>query len=476
MITSFEPFGQWRTGDQKWATFTPTTDFASDGTTGGRIAYDFPAEAGTNDFAVFLAQPPIPLPAGTSDLTLQVYGDGAGNFLNVWIADSAQHLWQFTFGQVNHQGWTAMNASLTPSQEWPNGPVEGDVVAALTPPLSLYAFVLDGIKEGQPNQGELILDALRAGAAAPTAQADASVSTPVASSAATPPPADAASPVADAPLPAAVTGRIAVAVFNGAAMDTYIMNAADGSILKYLPNLRQPDINGGLLTANGQGGGADNIYRMGVDGSNSRAISFHPEDNWPQWSASADSIVYSSTQHGDGRWRLYWQQDAGAQAETPPMSYSGRELFGQYPVYLDNWRIAYQGCNSWAGGSSCGIYTTDTSGSEPLQATTRTDDLPTGNLGNQILFMSRRDGDWNIYAVNWDGSGLRQLTNDPAIDALATGSPDYSQVAFVSNRSGNWAVYVMSAAGGDARRLFDLPGGYGGGEFDVIQERISWGP
>lgn len=40
------------------------------------------------------------------------------------------------------------------------------------------------------------------------------------------------------------------------------------------------------------------------------------------------------------------------------------ELFGDYPVYLDNWRVAYQGCNSWSGGSR-GIYTADSRGSEP---------------------------------------------------------------------------------------------------------------
>lgn len=90
--------------------------------------------------------------------------------------------------------------------------------------------------------------------------------------------------------------------------------------------------------------------------------------------------------------------------------------------------------------------------------------------------MSKRDGNWNVYSVNWDGSNLRQLTNDGAFDGLATGAPGYNQIAFISNRSGNWGMYVMNRDGGGQRKLFDLQGGFGDGDFSVVRERISWGP
>jgi TolB protein len=215
---------------------------------------------------------------------------------------------------------------------------------------------------------------------------------------------------------------------------------------------------------------------MSVDGANQRTVSVHSEDSFPQWSPSTESIAYASSSHGDGRWRLYWQRDASLQTEAPAIIFSGRELFGQYPVYLDNWRIAYQGCNSWAGGSSCGIYTTDTGGGQPNQATTSPNDIPTGNLESQVLFMSKRNGNWDIYVVNWDGSGLRQLTDNGAFDGLATAAPGYQQIAFVSNRDGGWGMYVMDRNGGGQRKLFDLQGGFGDGDFSVVRERISWGP
>ncbi len=76
--------------------------------------------------------------------------------------------------------------------------------------------------------------------------------------------------------------------------------------------------------------------------------------------------------------------------------------------------------------------------------------------------------------INFDGSGLQQLTTDPAIDGLADASPDEQSIAFVSNRGGGWAVWAMNTDGGNQRKLFDIGGGYGSGDYDWIRERISW--
>jgi serine/threonine-protein kinase len=102
--------------------------------------------------------------------------------------------------------------------------------------------------------------------------------------------------------------------------------------------------------------------------------------------------------------------------------------------------------------------------------------------GQQIAFMSRRDGNWNIYVVNSDGTGLRQLTEDPAQDGLPAWSPDGRAIAFVSNRGGPWAVWAVAPGGGGQRQLFTMegsPDGFVAGE-DIdksrgwAEERISW--
>src|SRR5207247_8089948 len=77
--------------------------------------------------------------------------------------------------------------------------------------------------------------------------------------------------------------------------------------------------------------------------------------------------------------------------------------------------------------------------------------------GGQIAFMSLRDGNWEIYVMNADGSGVRNLTSSPADDAIQTWSPDGSKIAFATNRDGNWEIYVVNANGSGARNLTNNP-------------------
>ena len=55
--------------------------------------------------------------------------------------------------------------------------------------------------------------------------------------------------------------------------------------------------------------------------------------------------------------------------------------------------------------------------------------------GTRIAFSSTRDGNPEIYVVNRDGSNVRRLTNNPAIDITPTWSPTGTQIAFTSDRT-----------------------------------------
>ena len=73
--------------------------------------------------------------------------------------------------------------------------------------------------------------------------------------------------------------------------------------------------------------------------------------------------------------------------------------------------------------------------------------------GKQIVFSSDRNGDPDIYIMNSDGSGLKQITNSKGDDALPAWSPDGKQIAFSSNRDGDDEVYVMDRDGGNVKQL-----------------------
>jgi Tol biopolymer transport system component len=258
--------------------------------------------------------------------------------------------------------------------------------------------------------------------------------------------------------------------------DIYIWDLAARIHNTPIANFRQPDFSpqGGLV-ANAQGAGMDNLVQMGLYGENPWVISAHPEDAHPHWSADGKKLVYDSAHMGDRQYRLYLQNDLTQREDQPPMMYEAWELFGRYPIFLADGRIAYNGCNYWQNGGICGVYVVNTEGGMPSNATGWPGDIPTDNLGSRILFMSDRSGNWDIYSMNPDGSGLVQLTDLPGVDGLATASPDGNNIAFLTDRDGVWSLYVMRPDGSEVRKLLDLPGNFGRGEYDWFQERISWG-
>jgi len=75
----------------------------------------------------------------------------------------------------------------------------------------------------------------------------------------------------------------------------------------------------------------------------------------------------------------------------------------------------------------------------------------------RIAFESDRDGNWEVYTVNPDGTGAVNLTNNPATDRYPTWSPDGRFIAFTSDRDGNDEIYVISASGMDPVRLTNDP-------------------
>ncbi len=81
---------------------------------------------------------------------------------------------------------------------------------------------------------------------------------------------------------------------------------------------------------------------------------------------------------------------------------------------------------------------------------------PDSRLGSKLAFTSNRTGTYNIYLVNADGSGLRQLTRFRAGNvARPSLSPDGSAVVFQhqDKPEGTWDVWVVGTDGSKPRNL-----------------------
>ena len=66
-----------------------------------------------------------------------------------------------------------------------------------------------------------------------------------------------------------------------------------------------------------------------------------------------------------------------------------------------------------------------------------------------------------IWVMNADGSGQRQLTNNTADNFGSAWSPTGKEIAFMSNRSGRYQIYVMPSSGGPQQRLTSASGDAG---------------
>ncbi len=71
----------------------------------------------------------------------------------------------------------------------------------------------------------------------------------------------------------------------------------------------------------------------------------------------------------------------------------------------------------------------------------------------RIAFSSDGDGDYEIYIMNADGTGLKKLTDDADDELFPSWSPDARKIAFESRKDGNPDICVMNADGSEQTNL-----------------------
>jgi Tol biopolymer transport system component len=90
----------------------------------------------------------------------------------------------------------------------------------------------------------------------------------------------------------------------------------------------------------------------------------------------------------------------------------------------------------------------------------------------RIAFTSNRDGNFEVYTMNPDGTDQKRLTTDPSasnfiFDDFPTVSPDGKQIAFTSNRDGENRIYTMNADGANQKRITNV---------DETESNPTWSP
>jgi len=383
-IVTFEQMGTWRRGDQPYGELSQTQEQVYGGSYAGKLSYNFP---GTGDDFVVFSQPRN-LASTPNMFSAWVYGDGSGHFLNLWIQDAQNEIWSVHLGRVGTAGWKQVSGSLVAGKTWPDGHVSGPDNGVVDYPVQFYALVLDRPDRGSLT-GQIYIDDISA-----WRSNEAAVVTPPATTA----PGVTVAPTA-APAPAGEVGRIIFTVQTG---DTYYLYSTDPN-WSTMQEIGQTDKNNstcaGGATASTLTGITINLYGVNKCGITARTdVCTSPDGRYKVITNQVDDYAHTlsiSTADETSQWAYYQgylNRTIGIQW-TPNSQYvifgvdnivniiqAGTDGYKQLTAYVDN---------TWPAQLS-----PDSSMLYYLQAT--------GSVGAT-----------DVFVVNLDGSGLRNLTNAP---------------------------------------------------------------
>lgn len=203
------------------------------------------------------------------------------------------------------------------------------------------------------------------------------------------------------------------------------------------------------------------LYIMNRDGGDLRPLSRFPvNDSYLGSSPDGARFVVASSK--DGNPELYIIDTTGAQLARLTETDAEESDPDWSP---DGQSIAFRSNR----GGAWDIWVMGVDGKDPVQITDyAANDTVKGYQGEgpprwspdgtRIAFGSHRDGDWDVYTMNLDGSDLQNLTrNEVFEDGYPCWSPDGRELAFFSDRDGNFEIYVMRADGSEPRRVTDDP-------------------
>jgi len=262
------------------------------------------------------------------------------------------------------------------------------------------------------------------------------------------------------PKPSAPTGRIAYSVVTGNEPKFFTLWVANANgtqprqILTHAlwptfsPDGKQIAFFGrpegkseGLYIANADGGGVTGPH---IVGPGVCCMNWSPDGNW---------IVYANSPRPnrpggpiaivkmDGTFKTI--VNLGVDGNGPAFSPDGKQ-------------VVFSGC--LPNTNTCGLMIVPTSGGAPRLITTDNG----GNAdwsprGDKIVYQaSDGAGHTQVFVVNPDGSGKRQLTRGTSNDGQPVWSRDGSAIFWRSDQNGAaWAIYVMNADGSSPRKLID---------------------
>ena len=181
------------------------------------------------------------------------------------------------------------------------------------------------------------------------------------------------------------------------------------------------------------GGNTWSIHTMNNDGTNLKRLT-HAKNKWdssPAWSPDGKKIAFSRGYQGSGEdWITeLWIMDADGSRQTQI-----KALHGGGPYFTQEGKLVFHSAFNASTEEIC-IANVDGSNITKLTNNNATDLHPEVSAdGKQIVFMSNRDGNFEIYVMNIDGSKILFQSED---------------------KHGEKHVYIMNNDGSSVEKFID---------------------